>query len=149
MAPLSIIPEMPAQVLSNFGGPSENAAQLAWQATHHRPAADRSFNLSVAAAEAPVEQPAEAMASPPVVNLEAMTRVSALEAAAAALQAVVPPERGSIVRARFCKVHLAQLEELQNAPVSWRAKCGWSYGTSDFYRVQQLNRAQQVPQVFL
>ena len=83
-------------------------------------------------------------AQAPLTALEldpsALTRVSALEAAVSALQsAMVPPERTLVVRARSRKVHLAQLDELQNPPAFWRAKCGWAYGNSDFYRVQQLS----------
>ena len=50
---------------------------------------------------------------------------------------MVPPERTLVVRARSRKVHLAQIEEMQNPPASWRTKCGWAYGNADFYRVLQ------------
>ena len=140
MAPLSIVPEVPAQVLSNFECPGEDATRLAWHATHSRPSTAQaatpflgvSANADVQAAQAPLT----ALELDP----SALTRVSALEAAVIALQsAMVPPERTLVVRARSRKVHLAQLDELQNPPAFWRAKCGWAYGNSDFYRVQQLS----------
>ena len=61
MAPLSIIPEMPAQVLSNFDNMAPDPSRLAWQATHGRPAdtlgSDHALNKNEGSLARPVDLP--------------------------------------------------------------------------------------------
>ena len=61
MAPLSIIPEMPAQVLSNFDNMAPDPSRLAWQATHGRPAdtlgSDHALNKNEGSLARPADLP--------------------------------------------------------------------------------------------
>eukprot|EP00438_Fugacium_kawagutii_P031607 Skav220683 [mRNA] locus=scaffold4902:39183:40898:- [translate_table: standard] len=44
-----------------------------------------------------------------------------------------------VIRTRSHIVHLGSSHELSNPPKSWRTRCGWGYGSSNFLRICEIN----------
>ena len=130
LAPLAIVPHLPERVLQNSGPLAEDAEVMASKAL----SSGSQIEPSGAVAGGDM---VPAFAGPPD---DAMAqRMSVLEEAMVSLRAaMIPPERPYVVRAKSRVVHLAQHDEFNNAPLDWRSKCGWRYGTSNFYRIVQL-----------
>lgn len=62
--------------------------------------------------------------------------VTTMQAEIQALKHAVPEsEQNLVVRSRSHVVHLGTDFERDNPPTAWRTKCGWPYGTSNFFRV--------------
>ena len=53
-------------------------------------------------------------------------------------KALCPPDEILVLRPRSSVVHRSRCDESQNPPVSWRTVCGWRYGCTRFFRVATL-----------
>ena len=75
---------------------------------------------------------------------EVQNRVASLEDEVRAIKTLIQkPEQSLVVRPRSRVVHKAIVEEQCNLPQVWQTKCGWSYGCSRFFRLQELDSGFQ------
>ena len=75
---------------------------------------------------------------------EVCNKVAHLEEEIAAIRALIKrPELSLVVRPRSQVVHKAIVEEQSNLPQVWQTKCGWAYGCSKFFRLQELDSGFQ------
>eukprot|EP00438_Fugacium_kawagutii_P003340 Skav206167 [mRNA] locus=scaffold1545:303704:318481:- [translate_table: standard] len=51
---------------------------------------------------------------------------------------VLEPTEVLIHRPKFHIVHVGMVDEKRNPPLTWRSKCGWAYGQSQFYRLSSV-----------
>ena len=66
-------------------------------------------------------------------------RISELESQLAALKAsIVEPTQTLVHRSRATVVHLGLTDEYTNNPDEWRTRCGWAYGLTKFFRLQEV-----------
>ena len=75
---------------------------------------------------------------------EVRHKIANLEEEITAIRALIKkPTMSLVVRPRSQVVHQAIVEEQSNLPQVWQTKCGWSYGCSRFFRLQELDSGFQ------
>ena len=63
----------------------------------------------------------------------------ALQSELASLRAsITRPSQAYVARYRSKVLHLGCLHELDNPPNTWRSRCGWSYGLTNFIRLSEI-----------
>lgn len=130
-AALSIVPQVPQQVL--------NRAPMASRVVAPKVALNPLGVPSTPALTAPTT-PSRVTAKPQSGD----NKVSQLQKQLASLQisvdalkaSIKAPEEVLIVRPRRHVVHRGAADEQANTPQMWKTQCGWSYGVSNFFRVQ-------------
>eukprot|EP00438_Fugacium_kawagutii_P019770 Skav203660 [mRNA] locus=scaffold2755:70323:71909:- [translate_table: standard] len=142
-APLSIVPGLPQRVLLD-DRPQEDPLAVAHRAlfantmassgdTGHHPAPRPEHR----------DQPVVVVVSepsPPVPDPAVTQRLTDIEAQLQALRSMMtPPDEVLIIRRKSNIVHVGQPNESSIQPIHWRSKCGWAYGTANFYRLHHLS----------
>ena len=54
---------------------------------------------------------------------------------------ITRPTQAFVARYRSKVLHLGSLFELDNPPNTWRTRCGWSYGLTNFIRLSEIPAA--------
>lgn len=83
------------------------------------------------------DQPEEAQENQPV---HPPRDLSALQAQIDAIQlAIQRPPQAFVARHRGKVLHIGMMEELHTPPHSWKTRCGWSYGLTNFIRLSEVH----------
>ncbi len=130
-AALSIVPQVPQQVLAR----SSAIAQMGTPKVALNPMS----SPSTPALKAPATPSGATTREPTGDN-----RISHLQKQLASLQismdalkaSIRKPDEVLIIRPRRHVVHKGITDEQANNPQVWKTQCGWSYGVSNFFRVQ-------------
>ena len=80
--------------------------------------------------EPPASQSADGIPSVAVSDLQ--NQLASLR------QVIMEPAQVLVHRYNSYIVHLGSVSESGNNPIHWRTRCGWSYGMTNFYRVQSM-----------
>eukprot|EP00438_Fugacium_kawagutii_P022610 Skav212148 [mRNA] locus=scaffold1323:331971:333758:- [translate_table: standard] len=143
-APLSIVPGLPQRVLLD-ARPQEDPLAVAHRAMFPNTLA-ASQAAPVAANAVAASSGDQAVGSGPVQpapvsqDPEMVQRLHDVETQIQALRSMLtPPENVWIIRRKSNIVHVGQPNESSIQPAHWRSKCGWAYGTANFYRLHHLS----------
>ena len=159
-APLSVVPQLPTEVLRSKQDATEEN-RMASPSTpalasipptpkvapypHHR---DSVHHVRM------ISDPAEGQDSSfesPAVGRRDEAQLAAHSAELASLRreittlakAVQPPDEVRVLRPRSSVVHRSLVDEIQNPPAQWRTRCGWRYGLARFFRVSVMADTQR------
>ena len=134
-APLVTLPSLPAGVFRQ--------EDVSLPPAVHTPRGINPATPGLAPAPSTPSAPAAARQRDPRVP-EVCNKVAHLEEEIAAIRALIKrPELSLVVRPRSQVVHKAIVEEQSNLPQVWQTKCGWAYGCSKFFRLQELDSGFQ------
>ncbi len=125
-APLAVVPDIPQRILT------DDDANL-WfdpQPSTMIPPGNELHRVISDPADAPMAF------DPQLMEEDIKGLASQLADVKAMLEA---PSENLIVRPRQTVVHIGTQFEKENNPQAWRTKCGWSYGTSRFFRIPHMS----------
>lgn len=132
-APLAVIPGLPQQVLLHQD--AEDPFELARQALFPSRSASQPSMASVPSTPVPPTLVQTVTQQDPTHE----ARLSSVEQALLVIQqAIASPSDNWVVRRRSKIVRLGQSDENAMQPTLWRSRCGWAYGTANFFRVTSL-----------
>ena len=150
-APLSMVPQIPTEVLGHSGSQRANVrgdVGTAVGPSPITPAPLTSRNEGVSVTPYPLQ--GQLISDPEEgqnhrAQLAAQKRLlRSLQGDVASLQrAIKPPREVLIVRPRSSVVHRSTIDESQNQPSIWRSVCGWKYGCTRFFRVGVVSDTQR------
>ena len=132
-AALSIVPQLPQRVLSKTPDTSRAMAP--------KVALNPMSGLTTPACVAPTTPSGVAVKVPTGDNkiAQLQKQLASLQISVDALRASIKaPDEVLIVRPRRHVVHRGAADEQANTPQFWKTQCGWSYGVSNFCRVQSV-----------
>ena len=125
-APLAVVPDIPHRVLheddDSVWFDPQHCAMIQPDSAHHRVISDPA-EVSMDFDPQLMEEDIKGLASQ-LADVKAMLET---------------PSENLIVRPRQTVVHIGTQFEKQNNPQTWRTKCGWSYGTSRFFRIPHMS----------
>ena len=127
-APLAVVPDIPQRILadddSNIWFDPQQPLTLSAEHSHQRIISEPA-DTTMAFDPQLMEEDIKGLASQ-LADVKAMLEV---------------PSENLIVRPRQTVVHIGTQFERENNPQTWRTKCGWSYGTSRFFRIPHMSEA--------
>ena len=150
-APLSMVPQIPSEVLthsgpqrSTAGGTVGTAVGPAPATPAPTPARDDGRNLPSQSLQGRfISDPEEGRSGQAQLTAQ-RRRLKSLQGEVASLRkAIKPPSEVLVVRPRSSVVHRSVIDEHHNPPDTWRSVCGWKYGCTRFFRVGVVSDTQR------
>ena len=124
-SPMTQVPNIPLAVQGrheDFFGAAPTVANLV-----------RESNLEAANTNTGVRERVEVQqAAEPLTDPALQSELASLRAS------ITRPNQAYVARYRSKVLHLGCLHELDNPPNTWRSRCGWSYGLTNFIRLSEI-----------
>lgn len=151
-APLSIVPQIPVEILKNHEDVEPHSASRLQSSVGLAPATPAPAPSLEGLHGQPSQSDGPRFISEPTEGKQQRAQLAThrrlienMQDAIKDIQrAICPPDEVLVLRPRSSVVHRSKCDERQNPPTSWRTVCGWRYGCTRFFRVATLGDTHRV-----